>query len=184
MNRKWLGRLLLAILRVIPKKYPVASSSIAIPEPFFIISSGRSGSTLLNRLLNQHSQLFLPSEQYFIHNLIIKFQLYNWILWRDLGKILAGEIVNSLGAHTWDWDFEETYSKIVLAKGEERTLKWLIDHIIRNYASQMGSEPTLWGRHDTTELSVHSRDLQRLPRSEVYLSGEGSQGCRFLLQKA
>ncbi|MEM9324699.1 MAG: sulfotransferase [Bacteroidota bacterium] len=151
MNKRRLGRLLLGFLSALPKKYPIRTQGDP-PDPFFIINAGRSGSTLLNRLLNQHSAAFLPPEQYFLHNLIIKFQLYNWMLWRDLGKVLAGELVSSLGAHAWEWDYEKTFRDIVLAEGEDRSLRRIVDKVIRDYAVQTGASPAFWG--DTTPLNA------------------------------
>lgn len=150
MNNKRLGRFVLWALSLFPKRYAIESSK-QLAAPFFIINSGRCGSTLLNRLLNQHQDLFLPPEQYFIHQMIIKFRLYNWILWRDLAKVLAGELVPSLSAHNWEWKYEDTFKEIVAAKGSERSLQSVIDRVLRNYALQQGKAPRLWG--DATPLN-------------------------------
>ena len=40
-----------------------------LSSPFFIIGSPRSGTTLLERMLNRHSQIFIPPETEFFHAL-------------------------------------------------------------------------------------------------------------------
>ncbi|MEM6806433.1 MAG: sulfotransferase [Bacteroidota bacterium] len=168
MNKLKLGRLLLTILSVFPKKYSIESKK-DIPEPFFILNSGRCGSTLFNRLLNQHSQIFLPEEQYFLHLLIIKFRLYNWILWRDLGKILAGELMTSLGTHWWDFDCRETYKDIVCATGDERSLKSVIDKIFKAYAQQTGKSPQIWGDSTPPLIGRYAKEVYRAYPDAKYL---------------
>lgn len=158
MNNLLLGRVLLAFLSLIPKKYPIESKEKRA-EPFFIINSGRCGSTLLNRLLNQHPDVFLPEEQYFLHNLIMKFQLYNWILWRDLSKILAGELIPSLETHWWEFEYEKVYKEIVLAKGDDRSLKKVIDKIFRAYASQLGKSPVKWGDSTPPLIGRYAKEI-------------------------
>ena len=48
----------------------------AVPElsdqPFFIIGSPRSGTTLLERILNRHSRLFIPPETEFFYRLMLQ----------------------------------------------------------------------------------------------------------------
>lgn len=167
MNNLKLGRILLGLLSFIPKKYPMEGANKTLP-PFFIVNSGRCGSTLLNRLLNQHQEIFMPSEQYFIHNLIIKFQLYNWLLWRDLGKILAGEIISSLETHTWELEEKNLFSEIVLAKGEDRSLHKIIDNIIKTYANQLNSSFKIWG--DSTPLNQrYIREIYRAYPNAKYI---------------
>jgi len=148
MRKLTLGRVLLRLLSLIPKKYPIGKLE---KQPFFVVSAGRSGSNLLNRLLNEHSQLFLPTEQTFLPDLIIKFRLYNWILWRDLSKILAGELV--LETNTWEnFRYQEVFKKIVSAKGTDRHMVKVIDFIFRSFETQLGCSKKYWG--DTTHLNL------------------------------
>jgi hypothetical protein len=78
--------------------------------------------------------------------------LYNWILWRDLGKILGGELISSLETHSWELQEKALFKEIVLANGNDRSLHEIIDKIIRTYASQLGEDPYLWG--DSTPLNA------------------------------
>ena len=119
-------------------------------QPFFIFGSGRNGSTMLNRMLNQHSVLFLPSEQYFLGNSIIKYQLYPFLLWRDLIKIITGELLPTTGSHTWAMDGSEVIKELFHLK--DRSLQKVIDMIFRSYGIKMQSDFRIWG--DTTPLNT------------------------------
>jgi hypothetical protein len=55
-----------------PAGDPVAAKAIA---PFFVVGSGRSGTTLLRMLLSNHSRLHVPPETHFIIDLVGAFPL-------------------------------------------------------------------------------------------------------------
>ncbi|REL31131.1 sulfotransferase family protein [Thalassotalea euphylliae] len=53
-------------------------------SPFFIIGSGRSGNTLLRRLLNNHSQLYIPPETYVLGRIIGHYIRHPSLTWQEL----------------------------------------------------------------------------------------------------
>ncbi|MFT6882558.1 MAG: protein-tyrosine sulfotransferase [Marinoscillum sp.] len=149
MRRIKLARRLQYILDFLPRKYPIHSPDQNFDQPFFIFGSGRNGSTMLNRMLNGHGELFLPSEQYFLGNSIIKFKLYNFLIWRDLVKIITGELLPSTGSHTWDFGPDEVFQ--ALNESSDKSLQQLIDTIYRVYGNKSQSF-SKWG--DTTPLNT------------------------------
>ncbi len=149
MRRIKLARRLQYISDFLPRKYPVHSSNLNFEQPFFIFGSGRNGSTMLNRMLNGHDELFLPSEQYFLGNSIIKFKLYNFLIWRDLLKIIIGELLPSTGSHTWEFGPDEIFRK--LNESSDKSLQLLIDQVYRAYGNKIRVFKK-WG--DTTPLNT------------------------------
>ena len=151
MRRIKLARTLQRISDFLPRKYPVKSRAGLAEQSFFVLGSGRNGSTLLNRMLNQHSELFLPSEQYFLGNSIIKYKLYNFLIWRDLMKVIAGELMKVTGSHTWDFSAEEIFD--VLNTTDDKSLQSVLEVIFRTYG--LKNKPTFsqWG--DTTPLNTY-----------------------------
>ncbi len=143
MKKKWLARLLMQLMRALPCQFPVRGSLSS--QPFFILGSGRNGSTLLNIMLNQHQNLFLPAEQYFLGNSIIKFKLYNYMLWRDLVKVIYGELIPATGSHSWSFSPDNIIAEAFHFSGQEQNLQKLIDHIFRSYALSKKQEPLTWG---------------------------------------
>ncbi|MEQ8471924.1 MAG: sulfotransferase [Marinoscillum sp.] len=150
MKRIKLARILLHFAALLPKKHPVWDSKWDGGQPFFVFGSGRNGSTLLNRILNQHSQLFLPPEQYFLGPSIIKYSLYNFMIWRDLVKVIAGELIQTSKSHNWHIQEFPDLRSIFLWPKEERSLQRLINEIFLtvNYDKKQ-----LWG--DTTHLNTN-----------------------------
>ncbi len=160
MKKIKLARFLIWVIRLFPLKYRVKSEQ-ELPQPFFIFGSGRNGSTLINLLLNQHPNIFLPSEQYFLGNTIIKFQIYNYLIWRDLAKILVGELVPSLKSHTWQLKHEKLFARIVTCPRQEQTLQQLIHSIYAEYAAQLGRYFKIWG--DSTFVNTnYCEDIYRV----------------------
>lgn len=150
MRRIKLARILLHFAAFLPKKYPVIDSRGLAVQPFFVFGSGRNGSTLLNRILNQHSQIFLPAEQYFLGPSIIKYELYNFMLWRDLVKVIVGELIPSSKSHNWNITKMPDLHRAYTLSGEERSLQWLIDYM---YQSVNELQKPVWG--DTTHLNTN-----------------------------
>lgn len=131
-----------------PYIYGVLSKNKDHSDPFFIFGSGRNGSTLLNLILNQHTKLFLPPEQYFLGKSIIKFQLYNYLIWRDLVKIIYAELIEETENHLWNFKPNGILHQAFYFKKKERTLQNLINEIYFEYARQSNLNGVIWG--DTT----------------------------------
>ncbi len=110
-------------------------------QPFFVFGSGRNGSTLLNRLLNTHSRIFLPSEQYFLPSFIYRFILYNDQSSLSLNRKLL-QLIQNKELHTW-----QNMEKIHL---DMEPLQEMIDKIYR--AEGGVGEDAIWG--DSTPVNT------------------------------
>ena len=146
MQNQFRFHLLFNLIKHLPKKFQVKYDELV--QPFFVIGSGRNGSTMLNLMLNQHSQLHLPSEQYFLGPSILKFHYYNYGLWRDMVKVILGELLPQSGSHTWEVTEMPDMQKLYLATPDKKKLQYLIDVIYRS-----GYEAPIWG--DTTPLNTY-----------------------------
>lgn len=155
----------MGLMRLLPRRYPMRSLE-PLPQPFFVFGSGRNGSTMLNLMLNQHPDIFLPSEQYFLGNTIIKFQLYNWMIWRDLGKILAGELLPGLGSHWWEQDMQDVYAEIVLTPSEKVSLEKMVYMIYSRYAEKLGRNFSVWGDSTNTNIYYAKEIFSLYPQSK------------------
>ena len=63
------------VKRYLINKIPIRSfQETEHRTPFFIIGSGRNGSTLLSAILNNHTDIFIPPEQYALAHSILKWQ--------------------------------------------------------------------------------------------------------------
>ncbi len=136
------------------KKRPVRTEGSA----FFVFGSGRNGSTLLNRLLNTHSSLFLPTEQYFLTSLLYRYVFYNHLsdedLWMKMNELILKDELS-----TWNKARLPTSLPKPLPDFES-----IIDHIFRTYG--LVGPNTIWG--DTTPVNTESALLLKkfLPNSK------------------
>lgn len=145
MNRLKLARLLFFLAKRLPRRYPVHSETGK--EPFFILNAGRSGSTLINRILNEHPELGLPTEQYFLGPAVFKYHFYNFMIWRDLMQVIVGELWDRR-KHTWELDLQKVIREIIDFSNEDRSLEQVVDHLFREVVDK-----PRWG--DSTPLNVY-----------------------------
>lgn len=148
MNKRSVLRTVLALASSLPKRHQVAGAEEARP-PVFVLGSGRNGSTLLNRMLNGHSGLFLPTEQYFLGPTIFRYYFYNWLPWDRLAERMLLKINVDPKSHTWEsctFDPESFRSM----KKQEQTLHGLLEKLFLT-TSKKGK--VRWG--DTTFTNTY-----------------------------
>lgn len=61
-------------------------------NPFFIIGSGRSGNTLLRRIIVQSPGIHIPPETYVLLSLVKLFRQNNHLLWRQIVNLMLANI--------------------------------------------------------------------------------------------
>lgn len=114
-------------------------------QPFFILGSGRNGSTLLSMILNGHSKIFIPNEQFALHYAAIRFQLYNFLIWRDLVKLVIGEFADNNNNQAWNTNFSALYGRLYDLPKKEQSFQKIVDEIIKEVAKQNGESFGIWG---------------------------------------
>ncbi len=167
MNRLKLARLLLFFAKALPRRYSLRSEEVKRP-PFFILNAGRSGSTLLNRILNEHPELGLPSEQYFLGPAVFKYHFYNYMIWRDLIQVIVGELWDER-KHTWNLELRPILRNMIDLDARERSLQHVVDFLYRGIVDK-----TYWG--DSTPLNtVYFKELYHLfPKAKyIFLFRDG-----------
>jgi protein-tyrosine sulfotransferase len=119
-------------------------------QPFFIIGSGRNGSTLLAGLLNNHSGIFIPPEQH-----KVPYHLFIWRIkfWKSR-KEKAKNLIKALSKNS-QWDFEPNSTLKYVKETTDLTFNSLIEQIYVAFAKQKKGEDYIgiWG--DKTPLQTH-----------------------------
>ena len=103
-------------------------------EPFFILGSGRNGSTLLASTLSQYQNIYIPPEQFALPYAIMKFHLFNFYSWKRLTKIIWNDYRKE--ENTTNWTFYQENLK------ESKSLKGIIDKV---YSSSTNKKFKIWG---------------------------------------
>lgn len=83
-------------------------------SPFFIIGRGRSGTTLLSRLLSAHSKLTVAPEGFFALNLYPKYRSVNWT--SQTIDAFCKDLVSENRMNTWNLRIDEVREQLHACK--------------------------------------------------------------------
>lgn len=125
-------------------KIPLSTSKETY-KPFFIIGSGRSGTTLLREILNRHSKIVIPPESYVLPKIYKKHFIYNGLPWVDYVKIITGEFAGHNEFYTWDINLSKSLPEISSIDSNKYSLRTVIDAVYKSYSKSVGKENSFWG---------------------------------------
>lgn len=138
--------------------YPLKEKDINL-DPFFIVGSGRSGNTLLRRILLSHSELYIPPETYVLGLSIKAFRRYNHMFWYDLVHLILSLFEFHPEFETFECTLGPLAKKIAYAPVSSRNLAYILDSFYRYHAEIKGFTPSRWG--DKTPLNVYDLPIIR-----------------------
>lgn len=137
------------------KYYPLTNGKESLScNPFFIISAGRSGTTLLRSMLAAGNQVAVPPE---IQNLPVlpgKFIAYRGLGWEDLSRLIISNFESHHHFNLWQMNMAPAYQRIINLPQKERTLAKIIDEVYMTYAAQVFPEAGIWG--DQSPINTYS----------------------------
>ena len=134
-------------------RYPLNNKDSDLFAPFFIIGSGRSGTTLLRRILNSHSELFIPPETYEIGPSIQQFRVINNIGWNNLVKLVYANFEFNSDFHAFNMgSLKNLYVEVCSYDDSQRTLAHILNALYLHYRKEHKIEAGRWG--DKTPLNT------------------------------
>lgn len=93
----------------------------------FIISCGRSGTTLLRRLLIENYAIYIPPETYILGSLVEVFQHASPLKWEDRVSLIIGKFQCHPEFDTFGpIDFQEVYKRAIGVPKDERSLGLIV----------------------------------------------------------
>ena len=137
-------------------------------QPFFIIGSGRCGSTLLRELLNQHPGLIIPPESYSIPSIYKKHRVYGTLPWKDYLSIILGEFENHKEFYTWNLDLAQCKQKLFELRSTDQSLRRVIKEIYERYARANNKPTAYWGDKSTVN-TLYLDHLDRIFYAPKYI---------------
>lgn len=120
----------------------------ANPHQFFIMGSGRNGSTLLALMLNRHPDIFLPPEQYALPYIIMQWHMKLTRDWASFCKIA----LQALQHKNQHWTLTEQDYRIVEEHATSLGRKFrkpenLFTELLNYYASKFNKQIKYCGDH-------------------------------------
>ncbi|MCJ7519124.1 MAG: sulfotransferase [Anaerolineaceae bacterium] len=128
------------------ERYPLADKSGSLScAPMFIISSGRSGTTLMRSMLVASGNVAIPAETQIIHALAVKFPLLFGLGWEGLTRAIIADFESHPNFPLWESNLTTAYRKTADLPRKERSLARIIDEVYMTYASEKFPNAKLWG---------------------------------------
>ena len=120
-------------------------------NPFFIVGSGRSGNTLLRRLLAAGGQVHIPPETYVLGPVINLFKQFNTMQWFDLVHLVYSRFEFHRHFESFGVSLRPLVLEMLDVPAGEQSLALLLDRFYRFHGEQMGEARERWG--DKTPLN-------------------------------
>lgn len=132
-------------LRSLTQTYPLSLPDSTDLKPVFIISSGRSGTTLLRSMLVASGQISIPPETQNIHTLAVKFLSYTGLKWENLSRLMIADFESHHNYFMWETNLAPLYQKVIDLPAENRSLATIIDQVYMFYAAEKFPDAKIWG---------------------------------------
>ncbi|MGB0383503.1 MAG: sulfotransferase family protein [Ardenticatenaceae bacterium] len=120
--------------------------------PFFIVGSGRCGTTLLRRILYGHPKLHIPPENHVMGKTIKLFHQYRKQRWDVLVYLALSRLALHAEFETFEIRLLPLARKLVNTPPNQRSLAFIFDQFYRYHADSKGKMCKRWG--DKTPLNI------------------------------
>ena len=129
------------------RPHPLRASLVTgRPPPFFLVSAGRSGTTLLRAILSQNEQVCIPPESGALGRIISQFKSGNRRLpWTTVVNLFCAEMAVSREFCDWEISLAEFRKKAFELTAAQRSLAHLIDLYFRQFQLQHAPGTSRWG---------------------------------------
>jgi protein-tyrosine sulfotransferase len=121
-------------------------------RPFFIVGSGRCGTTMLRAALEAHPDIHIPPETYVIGSVAQEYRLFSRLPWSTLLRIVLARFEYHQQFFTFDLTLRELYRELLKTRPRHRNLAYVINRLFLYHASRVKPTALRWG--DKTPLHV------------------------------
>lgn len=125
-------------------------------RPFFIIGSGRSGNTLLRRILYSSPDIFIPPETYVLGRVVNLFKQNRHLDWKQIVYLILAQFEYHREFETFDLSLRPLAYELEKAPRGARSLAFLLDSFYQYCAKSKDKAFCRWG--DKTPLNTFFLD--------------------------
>lgn len=153
-------------------------------RPFFIVGSGRCGTTLLRRMLQVSPRIHICPESYVLGQAINLFRKYAHVLnWREMVHLILARYAYRQGAYALNIPLRDLANRLVDIPKEKRSLALIIDSFYRYYGDRMGQTFERWGEKSTTNTFHVPRIFRVFPNAQfIHLLRDGLDVAHSFVQ--
>lgn len=126
------------------------------PPPFFIVGSGRSGNTLVRRILNRSPRIHVPPETFVLGRVIELYERNSHQAWPVLVRLVLSTFEYHPGFRDFGVELRPLYQELRDSPPGKRTLSHVVDALYRYHGRATGAEFVRWG--DKTPLNTYFLD--------------------------
>lgn len=136
-------------------------------KQFFILGSGRNGSTLLALILNRHPNLFLPPEQFALPYSIMDWQLTIKTNWEDYCQ----KVLSNYRNLNQDWllddtDFESINQELRNIPEKHQRPASVYAEVMKTYALKTSSKADFLGDHSPVTTLFYNLVFSEFPKAK------------------
>jgi|SRR2546426_4546034 len=143
MNIGALGRRWVRYLPVLAVGHPLRGRERY--RPFFIVGSGRSGTTLLRALLEAHPALHVPPETYVLGDVVREYQRYRRLPWHIVLRLVMGALEYDPRWEAVDLTLGSVFRHLSTAPPAACSLAAALDAVYRAHIARHKPSAVRWG---------------------------------------
>jgi protein-tyrosine sulfotransferase len=113
-------------------------------RPFFIVGSGRSGTTLLRAMLEAHPDLHIPPENP-LESLVRDYRRYSRLPWSVVLRIVLAELEFHATWERWELSLGPLFRELKASPRSARNLAAVLDALYRAHGRVHKPSATRWG---------------------------------------
>lgn len=177
---QYLARLVFGGLR-----YRLSSpSEQLLGTPLFIVSAGRSGTTLMRSILAAGGEIAIPPESQVIRKVIRRFVTLQHLNWQDLCRIVIAYFESHPDFHLWETNLAPVYQKAFSLKGGKRSLAGIVDLVYREYVKLHFPGARTWGDQSPLNTFFLPRIHATFPQARfLHMLRDGRDAIASLYQR-
>ncbi|MBI4503091.1 MAG: sulfotransferase [Gemmatimonadetes bacterium] len=114
-------------------------------RPFFIVGSGRCGSTLLRAMLEAHPDIHVPPETHALGCALRAYRRYSRLPWATLLRVVLTHFQYHRHWDTFEMDLGLLYRELAVSPPEARNLATVLNALYRAHAALHKPSAIRWG---------------------------------------